>query len=200
MDALGRGLGAQARRDDIRPAADEIRGQRRWQAEGAREVDARGARSSMPRSGPAPMSAAMPVLLQQDLLFDRQHFGVAAGAARIRLAHAAAGFEAIVEALREQRCRLGAQFLRRFRGVERGVQPRELGVAGSDASRQDQARLVRIRARGHRLRSCRRERRAILAPEVELPGEIQRGPAVVVPTLRRHLARSQVVLAVLLRA
>src|SRR5262249_59860624 len=102
------------------------------------------------------------------------------------LPHAAARLEAVGETLGEELRGLRPYVARCFRRIERGVQTGELCVGGGDRGGERDASLGCIGARRIRFGGRGRERGAVLAPEVELPGEVERRAAVVVPSLRCH--------------
>ena len=73
----------------------------------------------------------------------------------------------------------------------------ETGVLRSHGSRQDQTGLCHLDLSSPLLRESGCERRSVLAPEVQFPGQIQRRKTVVVPALWQGLTRNEVVVALL---
>src|SRR5581483_1968404 len=196
-DALARRLGAQPRRNDVGTPAEQLRRDIGRQRKRASKVDAR-CNDLQAAVGPGADECRDAIALQAELLGERDDIGFGRRAARLRRAHAGERLEPILVALAEEFSGLGAHVARRRRGIERGVQPRELGICGGDRCGERDARLRFVGARGVRFRSGGGKRRAVLAPEVELPGEVERGTPVVVPALRRGRGRRQIVAALLL--
>ena len=74
----------------------------------------------------------------------------------------------------------------------------EPGVGRSHRSREDQAGLRHFDLRRTLLGDCGSQGRAVLAPEIQFPGEIHRGNPVVVPSLGQRSFRDEVIVALLL--
>ena len=182
VDAGGRRLGAQARRDDVRPPPDQIDRERSRQSEAAGLFD-RGRDDGEPAVRPLAEQSGELIAGQRDQAIERVGFELGGVKLAARQAHRALVFEV---GLRPALDQLGA-FLADAHGVARGPLVGEeldqVGVGLGHRGGNLQTRFGLFRRGGLRLRGRRRQRRAILAEEVELVveagGDLARGmPAV----------------------
>src|SRR6185295_17192388 len=128
LDLLGGGFGVVARSDEVRPAADQVDGERRWEA-GAGEGRA---------LGRGDVEAAVRALAQQrresvagagDLAVDRSEVGIGGGDFGFRLVEPALVLETVAQALVDQ-ARAGAANANGVFGRSAvGVEPHQFGVS-----------------------------------------------------------------------
>ena len=183
VDAVQLRFGLQARRNHIGTASEQVGGELAGQAEWTVELDRR-ARDRQAAIRTCAEQRGQAVALQADLFVEREQLGLGAGQARLGLAQRALGFEAVGEALVEERDGPRTHLHRRRERVARGEQARQFRIVAGDGGGKAQPSLGEFGATGFDLRRCRRQTRAVLAPEIEFPVEIEGGLAVVVPTLR----------------
>ena len=194
LDPAGLRLGLEPACDHIGPPAQQVERELRRQAERLLELDA-GPLDRQSAVGSGADQQRNPVPLQADLFVELQQRALGGRAPGVGLAHAGAVFHPVVEALGQQGGGLAAHLDRLQRRVAAGEQPAQLGVGAGDARRQQQACLGPFGLAGLALGGRCRQRGAVAAPEVELPAEVQRRAAVVVPAVGFLRAREQVVVA-----
>ena len=137
----------------------------------------------------------MAFVLQTDAFIEREQLALRCGLPSFHLAHARQGLETEFVPLTEQRYRLLAQSQRLGGVVPQRIQIDQTGVGRSHGGGQDQPGLRDFNLGRALLRDGRRQRRAVLAPEVQFPAQIQRRETVIVPSMRQRLRRDQVVVA-----
>ena len=114
--------------------------------------------------------------------------------------HAAARFQSIVETLVKELAGVTPHANGALLNLLQREQSCEVGVACRDGGRQHEARLRLLGLPRLKLGGRRRERSAVLAPEVDLPGRVQRRLAIRVPPGKHGDIRREIVVAVALRA
>ncbi len=147
---------------------------------------------------PGPQQRGQTIALQADLFLLRQQFRLGPGLTRLGLIQPAQVFQTVRKPLMKEVYRLTANFDRARQRLAHREQAGQFGVIHRHCGCQGEAYLGEFGTTGFKLRHCRRQSGPVLTPEIELPAEIERNPAIVVPALRRHLARRQIVVTELL--
>lgn len=147
-----------------------------------------GRRIVRPRSGPAPTSAARAWRVEADAFVHAQQLALGAGQQGFGLLDAAAGFQPARKTFGEQLRAVPTHGQRRFISVPHCIQPGQVGVAGGDGARQRQPGLGRVGAAGFQVGGRGGQTRAVAAPEVDFPTEIEGGAADLIPVARAALA------------
>ncbi len=168
--SLPRRLDAPALRDDVRPAADQFSRQRRRQRN-RRERARRGPLDREPAIRPGAEQRRELVLRERDPLAELRDLLARRGDRRFRLLDLQSRVDAGRVAIARQRVDPLALGKCRLRDVELAVRASERDIGLRDVRRQREPRGIRIDFGG----ACGAERRlvgrAVLAPEVDLPGE-----------------------------
>jgi hypothetical protein len=113
------------------------------------------------------------VPLQSDVLVDSEQLCLRCVLSSLDLAHAGQILQTELVTLTEQLDRLGAQSQRRLGRIPDGKQMNQIGVGRGHRGRQDQAGLRDLGLCGQLFRRGRSQRRAVLAPEIQFPRQIQ---------------------------
>ncbi len=190
-------FGARASCDDVGSASEKLQGQVLRQPLGTGELGG-GAGNREAPIGTGAEQRRDRVPLQANAFIDREEVALRCGLPRLDLTHTRQGLETEIVPLAEQGHGLGSN-RQRLRGVvPQGVQMHQPGVGRSHRGREDQAGLRHFDLRGPLLGDCCSQCRAVLAPEIQFPGQIHRGHPVVVPALGQRGFRDEVVVALLL--
>ena len=135
--------------------------------------------------------------MQADFLIDGEKLPAGRRPAGLCLAHAGHSLEAKGVSLPEELHRFRSQDHRLAGEITERVQPCEIGVRGRHGGGEDEASLCHLDFGGLLLGEGRCQGGAVLAPEIQLPGEIERGLTVVMPALRQSLTRNEIVVGLL---
>ena len=127
------------------------------------------------------------VRLQANALIDREEVALRCRLPRLDLTHTGQGLETEIVPLAEERHGLGSNSQRVCRVVPQRVEMHEPGVGRGYRGREDQAGLRHFDLCSSLFRDGRCEGCAVLAPEIQFPGQIHRGQTIVVPALGQRL-------------